>query len=85
VKFVIDAHLPPGLGVLLRNAGHDVVHTLQLLAQNNTPDRVLNELSVAESRVVITKDSDFFYSHLLLWAALEPFARPHRQRPHTRP
>lgn len=65
MKFVVDAHLPPGLCALLRAAGHDAIHTSQLTAQNRTPDEILNELSLREQRVVVTKDSDFYHSHLL--------------------
>jgi predicted nuclease of predicted toxin-antitoxin system len=65
VKFLVDAHLPPGLCDLLRAEGHDAVHTGRLTAQNRTPDEVINELSLREQRVVMTKDSDFYHSHLL--------------------
>ena len=34
-------------------AGHDVLHTTGLPAQNKTPDWVINELSVTDERVVI--------------------------------
>ena len=43
----MDAHLR----VLLQAAGHDARHTAGLPEQNKTPDRVINELSVAEQRV----------------------------------
>lgn len=65
MKFLVDAQLPPGLCVLLRHAGHDVIHTLELPRQNQTPDSFLNQLSSAEQRVLITKDTDFYHSHLL--------------------
>jgi predicted nuclease of predicted toxin-antitoxin system len=65
MKFVVDAHLPPGLCALLQAAGHDAIHTSRLTAQNRTPDKVLNDLSLREQRVVVTKDSDFYHSHLL--------------------
>jgi predicted nuclease of predicted toxin-antitoxin system len=65
MKFLVDAHLPPGLCVLLQAAGHDALHTRQLPAQNRTPDQVINDLSLKEKRVVISKDTDFYYSHLL--------------------
>jgi len=65
MKFVVDAHLPPALCALLQAAGHDAVHTSSLSAQNRTPDEILNELSLREQRVVVTKDCDFYYSHLL--------------------
>jgi predicted nuclease of predicted toxin-antitoxin system len=65
MNFLVDAHLPRDLCGLLQAAGHDVVHTSQLPAQNKTTDQVINELSAREQRVVISKDTDFYYSHLL--------------------
>jgi predicted nuclease of predicted toxin-antitoxin system len=65
VKFLIDAHLPPSLAAALGGAGHDTVHTRDLPAQNCTREGVINELSLREQRVVVTKDTDFFYSHIL--------------------
>jgi predicted nuclease of predicted toxin-antitoxin system len=65
VKFLIDAQLPFGLCFVLEEAGYDSMHTRQLPAQNRPPDSVINDLSVAEQRVVISKDRDFYYSHLL--------------------
>ena len=65
MKFLLDAHLPPGLAGVLQAAGHDVLHTRQLPAQNLTTDHAINLLSAQEKRVVISKDTDFYYSHLL--------------------
>ena len=65
MRFLVDAHLPPSLCALLRAAGHDAIHTSQLPKHNGTPDEAINQLSLAEKRVVITKDSDFYHSHLL--------------------
>ncbi len=65
MKFVVDAHLPPGLCALLQAAGHDAIHTRQLTEQNRTTDEVLNALSLKEKRVVVTKDTDFYHSHVL--------------------
>src|SRR4051812_46673221 len=64
MKFVVDAHLPPGLSVLLRDGGHDAMH-LELPNQNGTADSFLNQISATEQRVLITKDTDFYHSHLL--------------------
>lgn len=65
MKFLIDAHLPPGLRAVFQAAGHDAIHTLDLPDQNASRDGLLNEVSMAEMRVVVTKDTDFYYSHLL--------------------
>lgn len=40
-------------------------HTRQLPAENRTTDLAINLLSAKEKRVVISKDTDFYYSHLL--------------------
>ncbi|THJ18551.1 MAG: hypothetical protein CAF42_009665 [Nitrospira sp. CG24B] len=65
MKFLLDAHLPRRLCVLLEERGHDAIHTLNLSAGNHTKDSVISEISVSEQRVVVSKDSDFVYSHVL--------------------
>lgn len=65
MKFLVEAHLPLTLCRILRDAGHDVLHTSELPAQNRTSDEELTEIASRESRVVITKDSDFYHSHVL--------------------
>lgn len=65
MKFLVDAHVPRRLCAVLAQHGHDAVHTLDLAAKNITKDRVINQISLVEQRVVISKDTDLFYSHLL--------------------
>ncbi|MDP9310264.1 MAG: DUF5615 family PIN-like protein [Chloroflexota bacterium] len=65
MKFLVDAQLPRRLARRLRESGHDVIHTLDLPTQNHTTDQQINEISVQEQRVVITKDADFVTSYLL--------------------
>lgn len=65
MKFLIDAHLPPSLKQIFQAAGHDALHTSDLEGRNLTRDAVLNEISIEQERVVVTKDSDFYHSHLL--------------------
>jgi predicted nuclease of predicted toxin-antitoxin system len=65
MKFLVDAHLPPSLCGLLLAAGHSAIHTSNLPAKNLTPDNVINSLSTRDKLVVISKDTDFYYSHLL--------------------
>ena len=57
--------MPSRLAALLSERGYDAVHTLDLPRRNQTTDQEINELSVRESRVVVTKDSDFVDSLLL--------------------
>lgn len=65
MKFLVDAHLPRQLAALLLWQGHDAVHTFDLPDGNRTTDKKINELSLTEQRVVITKDADFVNSFLL--------------------
>ena len=65
MKFLIDAQLPRRLVAPLRQAGLDAIHTLDLPDGNRTADRIINELSIKEQYVVVTKDSDFVESFLL--------------------
>ena len=65
MRFVVDAHLPRRLCGLLVQRGHDALHTLELPAGNATKDRDIDQISIDDQRVVISKDADFFYSHLL--------------------
>ena len=65
MKFLVDAQLPRRLALLLQEPGHDAIHTLDLPHGNRTSDAEINVLSLAESRVVITKDSDFMASYIL--------------------
>ena len=65
MKFLVDAHLPRRLVDLLLGAGHDALHTRDLPLRNRTPDEAINQISLAEKRLVITKDADFVSSHLI--------------------
>lgn len=70
MKFLIDAQLPRSLKQLFIEKGYDYIHTLDLALGNHTPDKSINQISIKEKRIVITKDSDFFYSLML---KKEPF------------
>lgn len=65
MKLLVDAQLPMRLANSLRAAGHDVLHTLDLPERNRTTDREINELSLRDERIVISKDADFVDSILL--------------------
>ena len=58
MKFIIDAHLPKKLAELLKYKGYDALHTLELPNKNYTKDSEINNISIKEKRVVITKDLD---------------------------
>ncbi len=60
MKFIVDAQLPRSLSKLLTDKGHDSIHTLELPERNATDDLIINEISLREERIVISKDSDFY-------------------------
>ena len=65
MKFLVDAQLPQRLVRGLQAEGHEVVHTRDLPEGNRTTDAVINEISLREQRVVVTKDEDFVDLFLL--------------------
>ncbi len=64
-KFIVDAQLPMRLAKFLNEQGYNTLHTKDLPLQNATPDTYINNLSIHEQRVVITKNADFVESFLL--------------------
>ena len=65
MKFLVDAQLPRRLVQWLQAAGHEAVHTRDLPAGNRTGDATINDISLREQRVVVTKDEDFVDLFLL--------------------
>jgi predicted nuclease of predicted toxin-antitoxin system len=76
MKFIVDAQLPFSLAIFIRNKGHDVIHTDDLPDKERTSDTEIRSIARRDSRIVVSKDSDFVESHLLyqnptqlLWVA----------------
>jgi len=65
VKFIVDAQLPRRVSHMLRSAGHDSVHTLDLPDGNLTNDAAIIDIAAREGRTVVTKDYDFVRSYLV--------------------
>ena len=65
LKLLVDAHLPRRLCQVFVEAGHDAQHTFDLPLGNATTDREINERSVRDLRIVVSKDTDFFHSHIV--------------------
>ena len=66
MKFLVDAQLPRRLVRQLHAGGYEAVHTLDLPQGNRTSDSEINELSLREGYIVVSKDADFvnsFYLH----------------------
>ena len=64
MKFLVDAQLPVRLARFLSDLGYDTIHTRDLPQQNATSDIDINEISIQQERIVITKDADFVNSFL---------------------
>ena len=65
MKFLVNAQLPRRLIHRLQELGHEAMHTLDLPLGNRTPDETINEVSLRENFIVITKDADFVDSFIL--------------------
>lgn len=65
MKFLVDAQLPKKLSEFFNWKGHDSVHTLDLPDKNKTKDVQINDISIEQNRIVITKDLDFIESLFL--------------------
>jgi hypothetical protein len=58
VKFLVDHNRSPRLASLLRDRGHDAVHTLELGLERAEDDARLM-LAAEEGRVIVSADTDF--------------------------
>ncbi|MGH9840179.1 MAG: DUF5615 family PIN-like protein [Blastocatellia bacterium] len=65
MKFLVDAQLPYRLKSWLLAKNLNAIHTDDLPAKSLTGDREIARIADSESRVVITKDSDFLKLHIL--------------------
>jgi len=65
MKFLVDAQLPYGIALFLRDKGFDALHTNDLPDKEYTTDSQIRNISVSENRIVITKDYDFIDSFIL--------------------
>jgi predicted nuclease of predicted toxin-antitoxin system len=65
MKFIVDAQLPPLLANWLLEKGFDTLHTNDLPHREETEDYYIRQVADVENRIVITKDTDFYDSHLL--------------------
>jgi predicted nuclease of predicted toxin-antitoxin system len=59
VKFIVDNQLPVALARWLSAKGHDAVHVLDQ-GMGQSDDRQIWAEAIAENRIVVSKDEDFF-------------------------
>lgn len=60
LKFIVDTQLPPSLASKLLKAGLDAVHTTNYPNGHLMNDKEIRKVAVAENRIIISKDSDFY-------------------------
>jgi len=66
MKFLVDAQLPYGIALFLRDKGFDALHTNDLPDKERTLDNQIRSISISENRIVITKDYYFVDSYILI-------------------
>jgi predicted nuclease of predicted toxin-antitoxin system len=65
LKFIVDTQLPPKLSDLFNNFGFDSIHTIDLPFKQFTSDDQIINIAKNQSRIIITKDKDFFDNYFL--------------------
>ena len=66
MKFLVDAQLPVKLCEILQTAGLDSGHVDSLPNGDETSDKDISIHANQHDLIVITKDSDFYHSHMIL-------------------
>lgn len=51
---------------IFKNKGYNIIHTDDLPAKERTKDNDTRKLSIDQNLIIITKDSDFLDSHLII-------------------
>lgn len=66
MRFLVDAQLPSKLCEVLETAGFDSIHVNSLPDGDETSDKDISVYADHEDLRVVTKDSDFYHSHMIL-------------------
>ena len=66
MKFLVDAQLPSKLCDILNAMGIDSIHVDSLPHRDETPDREITIYADIHDLIVVSKDSDFYHSHMIL-------------------
>jgi predicted nuclease of predicted toxin-antitoxin system len=66
MKFLVDAQLPVKLCEILHSVGLEAVHVDTLPHGDESSDRDISVFADHQDLIVITKDSDFYHSHMIL-------------------
>lgn len=66
MKFIVDAQLPPLLCEILEKADFSAIHVDSLPEGDESADKEITRYADENDLIVISKDSDFYYSHMIL-------------------
>lgn len=66
MKLILDAQLPVKLCEILKQIGLEFIHVDELPKGDETPDKEIAEIADIENLIVVTKDFDFYHSHMAL-------------------
>ena len=66
MTFLVDAQLPPKICDILRTAGFDAIHVEVLPKGDESSDKDISAYADKLDFILITKDSDFYHSHMIL-------------------
>ena len=66
MKLIVDAQLPAKLCEVLNQLGLESIHVDELPKGDETPDMEITKFADRENLVVVTKDFDFYHSHMTL-------------------
>jgi predicted nuclease of predicted toxin-antitoxin system len=66
MKFLVDAQLPSVLCNILLKLDHQAIHVLELANEDRSTDKEIRDAADRENRIIITKDSDFYHSHMTI-------------------
>jgi predicted nuclease of predicted toxin-antitoxin system len=65
MRFIVDAQLPLMLCDILRSVGFEAMHVDALPKGDETPDGDIAAYADREGLMVMTKDTDFYHSHMI--------------------
>ena len=65
MKLIVDAQLPVKLCEVLKEIGIDSIHVDELPNGDETPDALITAHVDKNNLIVLTKDSDFYHSHMV--------------------
>lgn len=66
MKLLIDAQLPFKLCEILEELGIDSMHVIELENGDESEDQDISTYADANNLIVVSKDSDFYHSHMIL-------------------